>query len=74
MNPTVICPERVQELARRSTSNPPNDLDIESLEVSVKQASELLRTVGTIRQFAQVVLQTLERIGINSNHDLDLTF
>ena len=73
MNPTVVCPESVREIARRPTSDAPNDLDIESLEVSVKQASELLQTVGTIRLFAQVALQTLERMGIDSNRNLNFT-
>ena len=73
MNPTVVCPESVWEIARRPTSDSPNDLDIESLEVSVKWTSELLQTVGTIRPFAQVAFQTLERMGIDSNRDLNLT-
>ena len=41
MNPSHIRPERLQELARRSTSNEPLILDKESLAVSVKRASEL---------------------------------
>ena len=73
MNPSVICPERVRELARRSTSDAPSILDIKSFAVSVKRASELLRTVGTINRFAQVALQTLERMRIDNNHDLNLT-
>ena len=73
MNPTAIHPESVREIARRPSSDTPTNFDIESLEVSVKRTSELLRTVGTINKFAQVALQTLERMGIEHNHDLNLT-
>ena len=73
MNPTVVRPESVREIARRPTSDTPTNFDIESLEVSVKQTSELLQTVGTINRFAQVALQTLERMEIEHNHDLNLT-
>ena len=73
MFPSVLRPERVQELARRSTSNAPNIISGESLAELAKQASELLRTVGMIRPFAQMVLRMYERMEIVSNHDLDLT-
>ena len=73
MNSTVVRPECVREIARRPTSDAPTNFDIESFEVSVKQTSELLQTVGTINRFAQVALQTLERIEIEHNHDLNLT-
>ena len=73
MNPTVVRPESVREIARRPTSDTPTNFDIESLEVSVKRTSELLPTVGTINRFAQVALQTLGRMEIEHNHDLNLT-
>ena len=73
MNPSLIRPEKVQELTRRFTSDAPNILDEESLAVSVKRASELLQPVGMIRPFAWMVLRTYERMRIVNNHDLDLT-
>ena len=66
--------QKVQELARRSTSDAPNIMDEESLAVSAKQVSELLQPVGMIRPFSRMVLKPYERMGIVSNHDLDLTF
>ena len=73
MNPSRIHPEKLRELARRSTSNAPLILDKESLVVSVKRASELLQPVGMIRPFAWMVLRTYKEMKIINNHDLDLT-
>ena len=73
MNPGSIRPEKVQELARRPTSDAPNILDTESLVVLVKRASELLQTVGMIRPFARMVLRTYKGMEIANNHELDLT-
>ena len=73
MNPGVIRPEKVQELAGRFISDAPNILDEESLAVSVKRASELLQPVGMIRPFTRMVLRMYESMEMVSNHDLDLT-
>ena len=73
MNPGTIHPERAQDLARRSTSNAPNNLSAESLIVSAKRASELMQNVGDIRPFAKMLLRTYQRMHIVSNHDLFLT-
>ena len=52
MNPSFVRPERIQELARRSTSDAPDIMSVESRAVSAKRASELLQPVGMIRPFA----------------------
>ena len=74
MNPGTFCPERARELARRLTSNAPNNLSAESLIMSAKRASErLVQNVGDIRPFAKMLLRTYQRMNIVSNHDLFLT-
>ena len=73
MNPGTIHPERARKLARRQTSNAPNNRSGESLVVSAKRASELMQNVGDIRPFARILLRTYQRMNIMSNHDLFLT-
>ena len=73
MNPGHVRPEKVRELARRSTSNAPLMIDYESLVVTVNRVSELLQPVGNIRSFAQMVLRTLQNMRIVSQHGLNLT-
>ena len=72
MNPSRIRPEKLQELAERSTSDAPNILDEESLAVSVKRASEFLQPVEMTWPFAWMVLRTYKEMKIVNSHDLDL--
>ena len=73
MNSGTIHLERARELARRQTSNAPNNLSGENLIVSGKRASEPMQNVGAIRPFARMLLRTYQRMNIVSNHDLFLT-